>query len=247
MDLETATSVRMLAADLRAHMRHSHLSVLALDRADALASVDAELVRPGEIGAADDPALRPLFLQFLLEREETVVLLDPETRIFGALHDLEQLAHEHGIVLVPTVLEPLPLDGRSPSEPDLQALGIYNSGCLAVGRGAAPFLAWHCAHLRERSERDLPAGWSLDDRWVDFVPAYFDHHVLRDPGVGVGSWNLHERRLTREDGRYLANGAPLRTFNFRDLGSREYSFHSRLPFRVGAADLPDVARLLEHT
>src|SRR5438309_3003644 len=88
MDLETATSVRMLAADLRAHMRHSHLSVLALDRADALASVDAELVRPGEIGAADDPALRPLFLQFLLEREESVVLLDPETRIFGALHDL---------------------------------------------------------------------------------------------------------------------------------------------------------------
>ena len=35
-----------------------------------------------------------------------------------------------------------------------------------------------------------------DQRWVDFMPSLFSHHLLKDPGYNVAYWNLHERPLT---------------------------------------------------
>jgi hypothetical protein len=82
------------------------------------------------------------------------------------------------------------------------------------------------------------------------VPAYFDHYVLRDPGVGVGLWNLHERQVVAGEHGYRANGAPLRLFNFRGLDPGRpaqpvHSFHSRLPLRARPAEQPAVVRLCE--
>ena len=41
-----------------------------------------------------------------------------------------------------------------------------------------------------------------DQRWIDFVPCFFEHHILKDPGYNVAYWNLHARALTL-DGRSL--------------------------------------------
>ena len=35
-----------------------------------------------------------------------------------------------------------------------------------------------------------------DQRWIDFVPSFFDHHILKDPGYNVAYWNLHGREVT---------------------------------------------------
>jgi hypothetical protein len=196
-----------------------------------------------ELGVTESAA-KPELLSVLLDEVDCVVLLDPEVQLFAGIDDVAELARVHGVALVPSVLEPVPLDGRSPSEPDLQALGMYNVGCLAVGRAARPFLAWHAAHLGEASHEDLPAGVSADQRWVDFVPAYWDHVVVRDPGLGVGSWNLHERKVTESGDGYAVNGSPLRLFNFRGLvGEAPYRFRSGSPARAAVEDQPVVRRL----
>jgi len=190
-----------------------------------------------------------VLVRSLLQQHECVFVLDAEVELFGSLADLAELADRRGIVLVPSVLEPVPLDGFAPTEPDLQALGIYNSGCLALGRVAGGFLDWHAAHLRARSERDIPGGASLDDRWLDFVPAYFDHRVVRDPGLGVGSWNLHERQVEIRSGQYFVNGHPLRLFNFRGFDPDRpdtpttHRFRSDLPLRTDPGEQPAVVRL----
>src|SRR5262249_51277878 len=51
-------------------------------------------------------------------------------------------------------------------------------------------------------------------RWLDFVPGYFGHHVVRAPTVNVAYWNLYSRELGRRDGRVTVNSQSLRFFHF---------------------------------
>lgn len=207
-----------------------------------------DLVRnqtPGQLLSS----LRPSLLRFLLREEEFVILLDPEVQLFRGLADVSDVAASHEIVLVPMVLGPVPLDGHAPTEPDLQELGIHNAGLLAVGRGAGDFLDWHSAHLRQESVADVAQGTALDQRWLDFVPAYFEHHVSRDSSLGLGPWNLHERRVVEVDGEYLVDGNPLGFFNFRGFDPAQpdalttHAFRSGRPMRSGVGDQPGVVHL----
>ena len=60
-----------------------------------------------------------------------------------------------------------------------------------------------------------PAGMHYEQRWLDLVPGRFGGvHVLRDPTVNVGHWNLGERRVRIRDGRVLAGDEPCRLFRF---------------------------------
>lgn len=240
VDRKTAVHLRALVESLAQHMPEASCCVLDLENAVGSAALDGahiDIVRPEELGPDPDAAINPLFVRFLLEEDEAVVLVDPQVRFFGSIADVEGRAARHGIALVPAVLEPIPLDGMGPTEPDIQAVGIYNSGCLGVGRSGRAFLEWHAAHLRAQSSADLSRGWSLDMRWLDFIPAYFEHEVMRDPGLGVATWNLHERDVAAAAGGYTVRDSPLRLFNFRgfDLaqpGLTKYAFHSRLPPRI---------------
>jgi hypothetical protein len=53
-----------------------------------------------------------------------------------------------------------------------------------------------------------------EQRWLDFAPSLCRTHVLRDRGVNVAYFNLHERPLSVVDGRIHAGDAPLRAFHF---------------------------------
>ena len=92
--------------------------------------------------------------------------------------------------------------------------GVYNLGFIGVGPSAVPFLRW----WEERLMRDAISAPEqmlfTDQRWVDFVPSYFDHHIIRDPGFNVAYWNLDARKISKDEDRYLVNGQPLRFFHF---------------------------------
>ena len=60
-----------------------------------------------------------------------------------------------------------------------------------------------------------------DQRWVDFVPSFFDHHILKDPGYNVAYWNLHGREVFSDGDRYLVDGVPLRFFHFSGFDARK--------------------------
>ena len=239
----------MLVATVVDPGKDAHVDVLSRSIAEHLPGTRFRTFRPEEFEESDRHALKPLVARSLLGEDDSVVLLDPEVRLFGRLDDVAAAARAQGVILIASVLQPVPLDGLSPTEPDLQAQGLYNVGCLALGSGAGAFLDWYEAHLRTHPENDIARGSSLDGRWLDFVPAYFDHHLLRDAGLGVGSWNLHERRIREQNGGYIVNGRPLRLFNFRGFDPERPSllthhrFHSALPFRAGVDDQPALGRL----
>jgi len=196
-------------------------------------------------------AVKPAALRHLLriadDPNDAVAYIDPDIEFFAPIDDVFHRAVEHGIVLTPHVLEPMPRDGRTPVEGVIRHSGIFNLGFIAVSSKGAAFLDWWHERLRTDAIVDQTADLFTDQRWIDWVPALFHHHIERDPGLNVAYWNLHERRLTeRDSGEIDVNGAPLRFFHFSgyDPGCPWWlSKHSGTLPRTLLTDAPLIARL----
>src|SRR4051812_9995422 len=160
-------------------------------------------------------ALKPWTLRYLIEHgAEAALYIDPDIQLFSPIEDVAEMVASHGVALTPHTLAPMPRDNRRPSEADIMGSGVYNLGFIGVGPSAVPFLRW----WEERLMRDAISAPEqmlfTDQRWVDFVPSYFDHFIIRDPGFNVAYWNLDARRVTKDGDRFLVNGKPLRFFHF---------------------------------
>lgn len=161
-------------------------------------------------------AVKPTLLRFLLdEGAPEVVYFDPDVWIHAPLDDLVQLVRERSIVLTPHYTEP-PRGWRQLEwEHTTAVCGAYNCGFVAVSARAGEFLAWWAERCARHCLEDRSAGYFVDQLWLDLVPCYFDHVVVRDPGWNVAPWNLVvNRKLEWAHGGYRADGAPLRFFHF---------------------------------
>ncbi|EIE97096.1 glycosyltransferase [Saccharomonospora glauca] len=231
-------TARVLARSYVEHHPGRDFVVLVADRAEVTEALDGyRLVGYRELDVDEDEYLRlatcfpeselvdvvvPLLLRRLLADVEVAVYLASEAEVLAPLTDVVRLGAEHGVVLVPRLLEPLPRDGR---EPDTLA-STFDSGCLAVGRSGRSFLDfWFDRAVRDASDERTPV--------PDLVPALFPHTVLRDPGLGVGYWNLHERPLSRrDDGTLTAADTPLRLVHFTGYRPEQpwlFTTHCRRP------------------
>jgi len=162
-------------------------------------------------------AVKPWLLQHLLDQGATeIVYFDPDIQIFSSLLPIAEAARSRSVVLTPHTTSPIPRDGRRITEAEIMASGIYNLGFIALGNtsDARKLLAWWSERLRRDCVVDLPQMLFVDQRWMDFVPGYFDHVVLRDPSVNVAYWNVYSRRLIWTGEHYEVNGIPLTFFHF---------------------------------
>lgn len=164
-------------------------------------------------------AVKPWLLKHLLRERgiERVAYLDPDIRIFDPLTEVDSLLHDNQLVVTPHATEPMPRDGRKPSEVEILTSGVYNLGFIGMARGAETdhLLEWWAERLERDCVVDPERGFFVDQRWIDFAPGLVDSfHVLRDPGYNVAYWNLASRELQRRGERWEVNGRPLRFFHF---------------------------------
>jgi len=220
---------RVLARSLRAVHPDAAMTVLVLDGA---AGSDAE---PFEVlGLPDvvtDPeerqrlafiydvtelatAVKPLLLAGLAREGGAALYFDPDVEIFAPLDEIWHATRESSITLVPHVLSPIPDDALGITDLFVLRAGMFNLGYLGVGPGSEPFLAWWWDRLRRYCINEPDLGMFVDQRWADFIPSLFRHAILRDPGLDVAYWNLHERRLEPGPDGIAVNGRPLRFFHF---------------------------------
>jgi glycosyltransferase involved in cell wall biosynthesis len=160
-------------------------------------------------------SLKPWLLQTLLDRgAESVVYLDPDVGVHGPLGELFALAETHELVLTPHATTPMSRDGKHVSEETILSSGVYNLGFIGVGQRSGAFLRYWMERLKRDCVIDHLSMRFTDQRWVDFAPGMFDAAIVRDRAYNVAYWNLDNRDLTFEDGRYLVGGRPLRFFHF---------------------------------
>ena len=232
-------AARVLARSYREH-HPDHEFVIAVIDADTPAEAagpdlsevtEARVIGPAEFGIDKQDYLRmataydvtelatavkPYVLRELRRAgRDVVIYLDPDITVFRPMPEVAELAMRHQLVLTPHFTEPLPRDGLEPDESVIMGTGVFNLGFVATGPGSEEFLDFWAERLRHDAIVAPEQQLFTDQRWVDQVPALFEHTVLRDPGFNVAYWNLHERPLAKAaDGTVTAGGSPLRFFHF---------------------------------
>lgn len=223
---------QVLGESFLEHHPASTFSVLVVDDGAADLPADMRVVRLGDLDIAPrderlmrtvydvmefSTAVKPSFLRYLLEAGndvEAACYLDPDIQVFAPFGPQADAALEHGIVLTPHVLEPVPRDGLRVDEETIMQSGMYNCGFLAVGPTARPFLDWWDERLRFDALVDFGRARFTDQRWVDWVPSLFGYTIDRDPGMNVAWWNIHDRPIHVEPSGATVQGRPLRFVHF---------------------------------
>lgn len=185
-------------------------------------------------------AVKPSLLRTLLGSADTVCYLDPDIYVYSPFDDAIAAVDSAGIVLTPHVLQPVPRDGLAISEQAVMESGMFNLGFIAVGASALPFLDWWMERLLTDAVVDLDRHLFTDQKWVDWVPALFDHAVSRDPGMNIAWWNIHERDLDPGDQHPMVDGRPVRFIHYSgydpvvpDVLSKHQASRPRVPHALG--------------
>ena len=256
---------RVLARSFAEHHPDGRFHVLVIDDHEGWidpATEPFELVTPGmlDIEGFDrmavlydvlelSTAVKPWLMRWLLARspDQMAVYLDPDMRLYAPLDEMFAAVREHGLVLSPHSLDPMPRDGKRPNEQDILIAGAYNLGFIGIGSGAFAdeLLAWWAERLETDCIVDPSRGFFVDQRWIDLVPGMAESfHLLRDRGFNVAYWNLPARPITRDaDGMLRAAGVPLRLFHFSGFDPHRPEALSKHQNRIALADHEVLAKL----
>jgi glycosyltransferase involved in cell wall biosynthesis/2-polyprenyl-3-methyl-5-hydroxy-6-metoxy-1,4-benzoquinol methylase len=192
-------------------------------------------------------AVKPWFMRTLLEEaREPVLYLDPDIQIFAPLDELGELAREHSIVLTPHQVRPRDYDPENVADTSVQLAGVFNLGFLGLGPDTDDFLEWWCGRLARDSIVAPERGIFVDQRWLDLVPAQFEHFIVRDPAVNVAWWNLQDRAFRSKGQGWEVDGDALKFFHFSGYDPRKPHLLSKFQGpkpRILLSEHPDLARI----
>jgi hypothetical protein len=254
---------RVLARSLAEHHPAIKLHVLLADRVDGAVSPDDEpfdLECLETLGIPDverfcfaynrqqlTVAAKPYLLGHLLDRGYgTAVFLDADVMVLGDLNPLFAEAAAHAVTLTPHLLGPLQTD-RAARELNILRSGVFNGGFIGVSSGAPArrFLAWWADRMSTHCRFAPDQGMHYDQRWLDLAPSLFDDvHVVRDPGCNVAYWNLPERALRVDSGRFVVEGgSPCRFFHFSGFEPESPTVVTRYSTRIAMQSIGAAAAL----
>jgi hypothetical protein len=168
-------------------------------------------------------AMKPSLLKLLLFRGySSVTFIDPDTLILGQLDLAEDLAVSHGVVLTPHRLSPAHSSTKFSVSTEINFLryGVYNLGFISVGQDGLGMLDWWETRLEMHCSRKSSLPIFTDQKWIDLVPSYFNHYLLKSPSYNLAYWNIDERVLASNGGSYLVNNEPLVFIHFSQMSSR---------------------------
>jgi glycosyltransferase involved in cell wall biosynthesis len=195
-------------------------------------------------------AVKPTLLRHLLRDRgvDTLFYLDPDIVVYRALEPLRRILGHASILMTPHLTEPLPDDGRKPSDTDILLSGAYNLGFIGIRNDETVFrfLDWWETHVYDGCIIDPSAGFFVDQRWMDLTPTLFPGvEVVKDPGYNVAYWNLPQRHLQGHDEDFTVNGQPLYFFHFSGVDLTRLDGVSRHQNRLSLKGRPDVRPLFK--
>ncbi len=176
-------------------------------------------------------AVKPYLFQYLFREYgyDRLIYFDPDVFVYSSLEVVFSLLDNALLVLTPhlTKLEAA-TEGAMPLG-SFRSVGAFNLGFAAIRdcERARTLVGWWADRVADEGFGDRIDAQHVDQKWMDLGPGMLgdDLVISRDPGLNAAQWNMHERRLETEGGRYLMDGRPL-------VFDHHTSFHPRHPERL---------------
>ena len=166
-------------------------------------------------------AVKPFFFDYLFRKYnnvESILYLDPDIAVFNSLKFIEDEFNNGSILLTPHIYTPIEFDGKFPTENIFTNYGIYNLGFIGLKRDGevSELLSWWKRRLEINCYEKVSEGIFVDQLPINFAPIFFNNVViLKNFGLNVAPWNLHERVLGKNKDLYFINNKyPLIFYHF---------------------------------
>jgi hypothetical protein len=174
-----------------------------------------------------------------------VIYLDPDIKLFSYLDEVMKGLQTAMITLTPHMLSPVD-DEFGPNDVHVLPSGIFNLGFIALSKQPLLdfFLDWWSDRCFKYGYRSSASGLFYDQVWINYVPAFFEsYYVIRHPGYNVANWNLHERKLSKdESGKWWVNETKeLAFFHFSHYNINKPEVISSYNTRFNLQNRPDLA------
>lgn len=173
-------------------------------------------------------ALKPSIALFLLEKYSKVIFFDPDIMVFNSISPIRKKLEENKFLLTPHFITPKL--NNIEKDVSLMRFGFFNLGFFASDDSieSRGLLNWWSRRCTEEGFDDSQYGIFTDQKWLSIAPYYFPFvKIIYDNIYNVAYWNLFERTLLQENGKYyvgnINESSALIFFHFSRLSKDEKS------------------------
>jgi hypothetical protein len=150
-------------------------------------------------------ALKPVFLNYLLNNLEDVVYIDCDVHFYANPAFLFDELKDHPLLLSPHWASTDPMLNEEKFMMNFQA-GIFNAGFIGVSKKGQHAMAWWAEACAYAISREMAKGFFVDQRYLDIMPVLVeDAKILRHKGCNIGSWNIDSCKRSVVNGRVMIN------------------------------------------
>jgi len=147
-----------------------------------------------------------------------VVFLGAKVEFFSSPHHLisplNAFIAPYKAVVTPHILEPLPDDGKFPSNASVSFTGHISTDVVAFRNDPEiiKFLQWQDEIMKTQCK--TTNNTYLDQSWLNFLPFFVNNvYILRHPGYNVAYWCYKQRNMEKcMDGRWMVSNKDERDF-----------------------------------
>lgn len=166
-------------------------------------------------------SLRPrVVLDAFNKGYDKVVFLGAKIEWFSDPYKLINLLDIHTAVVTPHITQPLPEDGRMPSNASVSFTGHISTDLVAFRNTfeIKEFLRWQDSVMSTQCKTTSQT--YLDQSWLNFLPFFVEGvYIMRDLGYNVAYWNFNQRGMyLNSEGKWMMkDGNELIAFQYSGL------------------------------
>ena len=145
-------------------------------------------------------SIKPAVFLHLINEYEKVIYLDPDILFFNNIEAIYKLLDNNLIILTPHITQITEISCSDSPENTWLRSGIFNLGFCGLKKSsqAVKMLKWWKQRLINNCFDDEPTHTFTDQKWIDFLPAFFNSNellIIRDLGYNLAPWNFFERKV----------------------------------------------------
>ncbi len=193
---------------------------------------NCKFLQPEEIGIDDflnltkkyditelNTAVKPFYFKYFFSKVyEKVIYIDPDIMFFSNLTEIINNLNYYSVCLTPHILYPSSSIENIQWELNPLQNGLFNLGFIALSntKESENLLKWWSERTYNFCFYNERSGIFVDQLWASLFPVFFQKvKTIKNPGLNVAYWNLHERAISKRKGSFIINEKfPLVFFHF---------------------------------